>query len=79
MWDYLIDPNFNNPLPNKETPCKLIFTPERLYSHLKDLCSIEIEILFTTLYYTPYVKQGSAANLESSTSSTGTLLCLFAP
>ena len=30
-------------------------------------------------YNTPYVKQGFTANLESSTSSTGTLLRLFAP
>jgi len=67
------------PLSNKESPCKLIFTSERPSSHLKDIRSIEIEILFTALQHTPYVKQSSVINLESSTSSTRILLCLFAP
>jgi len=66
------------PLSNIESPCKLIFTPERSSSHLEEICSIEIEIVFTVLQHTPYVKQGSATNLESSTNSTGTLLRLFA-
>jgi len=31
---------FNNPPLNKESPCKLIFTPGRPSSHLEDICSM---------------------------------------
>jgi len=43
MWNYLFNPNFQeSPSRTKRSPCKLIFTPERLSSHLEDICSIEI-------------------------------------
>jgi len=41
MWDYLFDPNPNNPPSNKESPLQA-----QLSSHWKIKCSIEIQ-LFT--------------------------------
>jgi len=43
----LFDPNFQQSSSNKESPCKLIFTPGRSSSHLEDICSIKV--FFTVL------------------------------
>ena len=57
MCDYLFAEIPTIPLSNKESPCKLISTPGRSSSYLEDIGSIEIEILFTELKHTSYVKQ----------------------
>ena len=61
----------------QQFPCRTKSLPERPSSRLKDICSIVIEILLTALQCTPYIKQGFAANLEYSTTSTGTLFDFF--
>ena len=58
----------------QQSPSQTKCLPVSSSSHLEGICSIEIVILFTVLQHTPYVKQGSTVNLESSTSSTKILL-----
>ena len=60
MWDYLFDPNPNNPPPNKESPCKLNYL-----QHRKIKCSIKIQ-LFTAFLYTTWE---AARPLQRSTTA----------
>jgi len=55
MWDYLFAQITTIPLSNKESSCKLISHLEDHLHTRKTICSIEI--FFTVLGNTPYVKQ----------------------